>query len=65
MARTSDRDSLHAPHALHALLRPVVTAQGLDLEDVVVTPAGSLTVTTTAARRTCVEPLVTWLVIRA
>ena len=34
MARTSDRDSLLA------LLRPVVTATGLDLEDVVVTPAG-------------------------
>jgi ribosome maturation factor RimP len=34
MARTSDRDSLHA------LLGPVVTGQGLDLEDVVITPAG-------------------------
>ena len=34
MARPADRDSLLA------LLRPVAEAQGLDLEDVVVTPAG-------------------------
>ena len=34
MARSADRDSLLA------LLRPVAEAQGLDLEDVVVTPAG-------------------------
>ena len=34
MGKTSDRDSLHA------LLEPVVAAQGFDLEDVVVTPAG-------------------------
>ena len=34
MAKASDRDSLMR------LLDPVVTTQGLDLEDVVVTPAG-------------------------
>lgn len=34
MARSADRDSLLA------LLRPVVEGHGLDLEDVVVTPAG-------------------------